>query len=130
MNDPVSHPSHYTSDRFPFECIEMTEGMGFNIGNMVKYVWRHLDKGRPVEDLLKASWYLTRERARCHDRKGRMFRMDPGSRRLLKTLVKRDCDYSGFWAAMLKRDVTGMYLWLDNSILRYSRGDMSKEPNA
>ena len=46
MNDPVTHPSHYTSDRFPFECIEMTEGMGFNIGNMCKYVWRHLDKGQ------------------------------------------------------------------------------------
>ena len=56
--------------------------------------------------------------------------MDPGSRRLLGTLVERDCDYSGFWSAMLKGNVGGMYLWLHNSILRYSHGDILKEPNA
>jgi hypothetical protein len=30
----------------------------------VKYIWRCGDKGKPVEDLRKAIWYLEREIAR------------------------------------------------------------------
>jgi hypothetical protein len=38
--------------------------MGFNVGNAVKYLWRADEKGRPIEDLEKARWYIDREIAR------------------------------------------------------------------
>lgn len=35
----------------PYECILLTEQYSFNVGNMIKYVWRYKDKGHPQEDL-------------------------------------------------------------------------------
>ena len=36
-------------------------GLGFNLGNAVKYISRAEAKGTPIEDLKKAMWYLDRE---------------------------------------------------------------------
>lgn len=58
MSDPVNHPAHYSADRFGIECIEFTRHMSFNVGNAFKYVWRHLDKGTPEQDLRKALVYI------------------------------------------------------------------------
>ena len=59
MIDNVNHPRHY--ERGPFECINLTELYDFCLGNAIKYVWRHMDKGHPVEDLNKALWYIQHE---------------------------------------------------------------------
>ena len=66
-DDPVNHPSHYT--RGGIECIDAIKASmspeafhGFLQGNAMKYIWRHDLKGKPVEDLDKAMWYLTRLR--------------------------------------------------------------------
>ena len=70
MTDPIDHPKHYTSSPArctcgkPIECIQVTEHMGFNLGNVTKYIWRAGLKGDAVEDLRKAVWYLEREIAR------------------------------------------------------------------
>lgn len=68
-NDPVNHPSHYTSHPARcecgrgIECIQITEHLGFCVGNAIKYLWRadlkHDDGG--LEDLKKARWYVDRE---------------------------------------------------------------------
>lgn len=60
MNDPVNQPAHYTSG--PIEVIDLIEGfdLGFHLGNVVKYVLRSPHKGRELEDLKKAEWYLKR----------------------------------------------------------------------
>jgi hypothetical protein len=63
-NDPVQHPEHYTKHPSGVECIQITEHMGFCLGNVVKYVWRADLKGDVVEDLKKARFYITREIAR------------------------------------------------------------------
>ena len=60
--DPVNSPSHYTWG--PVEVIEITERLGFCLGNVIKYVLRADHKGKPVEDLKKARWYLDREISR------------------------------------------------------------------
>lgn len=64
MADMINHPEHYMSSEatcescgFPIECIDVTRHMGFNVGNIIKYVWR-FDKKNGVEDLKKARWYL------------------------------------------------------------------------
>jgi hypothetical protein len=61
INDNVNHPSHYTSHPSGIECITVTEHMGFNLGNAVKYIWRADLKADAIEDLKKARWYIDRE---------------------------------------------------------------------
>lgn len=61
MNDPVNKPKHYTAHPSGVECIQITEHMGFNLGNAVKYIWRCDLKVNDVEDLKKAVWYINRE---------------------------------------------------------------------
>jgi hypothetical protein len=48
------------------ETIDFIEakGLGYNLGNVVKYVARAGHKGDLREDLLKARWYLEREIAK------------------------------------------------------------------
>lgn len=65
MIDNVNNPDHYTygniecidylRDNMPYEAF-----LGFLEGNAKKYMhrWRH--KGKPVEDIGKAIWYLDR----------------------------------------------------------------------
>lgn len=61
MNDVVNNPKHYTSHPSGIECIQITEHMGFNLGNAVKYIWRCDLKKDDIEDLKKAIWYIERE---------------------------------------------------------------------
>jgi len=63
--DPVESPVHYNTGSV--ECIEAikasmsdTEFEGYLKGNAMKYLWRYAYKGKPVEDLKKAQWYLAR----------------------------------------------------------------------
>lgn len=64
VNDPVNHPKHYTNHPSGIECIQITEHMGFNLGNALKYIWRCDLKKDAVEDLKKAKWYIERELAK------------------------------------------------------------------
>ncbi len=59
--DPVNRPAHYTAHPSGIECIQVTEHMGFNLGNAVKYIWRCDLKRDAIEDLEKARWYIDRE---------------------------------------------------------------------
>lgn len=60
MSDPVN-PPHYKRHPSGVECIVVAEHFGFNLGNVIKYVWRAGEKGDALEDLKKARWYLDRE---------------------------------------------------------------------
>lgn len=60
----VAHPPHYTSHPSGVECIQITEHMGFNLGNALKYIWRCDLKRDAVEDLKKARFYIEREIAK------------------------------------------------------------------
>ena len=69
--DSVTAPAHYT--RGGIECIDVIEalGLGFHLGNALKYLWRAGHKGDALEDLRKARWYLEREIARLERGVGR-----------------------------------------------------------
>lgn len=58
--DPIN-PSHYRKHPSGIECIDVTRHLNFNIGNAIKYLWRHMDKGNPIDDLQKAQWYIDDE---------------------------------------------------------------------
>jgi Protein of unknwon function (DUF3310) len=57
----INHPPHYTAHPSGVECIQVTEHMGFNLGNAIKYIWRADLKGTAEDDLRKAAWYIARE---------------------------------------------------------------------
>lgn len=57
MADAVDHPQHYNA--VPgVECIDVAKHFGFVLGNAIKYIWRAGHKGKALEDLRKARWYL------------------------------------------------------------------------
>jgi len=66
MSDLVNHPKHYTSSGIKcecgkkIECIDIVRNWEFNLGNCLKYLWRHKYKNG-LEDLRKARWYLDDE---------------------------------------------------------------------
>lgn len=59
--DQVNNPPHYTAHPSGIECIQVTEHMGFNLGNAIKYIWRADLKEDTDKDLRKAMWYISRE---------------------------------------------------------------------
>ena len=61
MNDVVNNPKHYTNHPSGIECIQITEHMGFCLGNDIKYLWRADPKNDAIEDMKKAIWYINRE---------------------------------------------------------------------
>lgn len=61
----VEHPEHYGGKENLYEAIKVIEawGLGFNLGNTIKYISRAGRKlpEKELEDLEKARWYLDRE---------------------------------------------------------------------
>ena len=59
----VDHPAHYGGADNTYEAIKVIEAweLGFNLGNVIKYISRAGKKGSRLDDLKKAQWYLTRE---------------------------------------------------------------------
>jgi len=61
--DVVNNPEHYNTGNI--ECIDAIEESmssvafkGYLKGNCMKYLWRYDYKGKQVQDLEKAGWYL------------------------------------------------------------------------
>ena len=61
MSEQVNHPQHYNAGKI--EAIDVIEDwkLNFSLGCVVKYICRAEFKDSTVQDLEKASWYLTRE---------------------------------------------------------------------
>lgn len=61
--EAVDHPKHYNAHPSGIECIDVVRHMNFNLGNVVKYLWRagEKDPAKHLEDLKKAAWYLNDE---------------------------------------------------------------------
>ena len=60
MEEQVNHPSHYNQGIEAIEIIENWE-LNFSLGNAIKYILRSPYKGKQIEDLEKARWYIDRE---------------------------------------------------------------------
>ena len=62
-DDKVNHPKHYNINWKGEQAIEPYSfinswRMGYAEGNIIKYVSRHKYKGKALQDLEKARWYL------------------------------------------------------------------------
>lgn len=69
QNDPVNHPSHYTSHPSGVETIEVARGFDYDCGNAWKYLTRFRYKVNPIEDLKKAVWYINDKLASSDNKK-------------------------------------------------------------
>ena len=58
--DNVKKPMHYNQGIEPIDIIESFR-LNFRLGNAIKYILRSPYKGKQIEDLEKARWYLDRE---------------------------------------------------------------------
>ena len=56
--DLINHPPHYCNTEYGCECLEFIENVPFAEACVIKYVVRHRHKGKPVEDLKKARFYV------------------------------------------------------------------------
>jgi hypothetical protein len=68
----INHPPHYKVNGM--ECIDVIEalGLGYHLGNVLKYMWR---AGRKLDtemliDLQKAKWYLDRKILQLSNERG------------------------------------------------------------
>lgn len=59
--DNVNHPAHYKVGGLDTIDFIEAKNLGYNLGNVVKYIARAAHKGNASEDLAKARWYLNRE---------------------------------------------------------------------
>ena len=65
-DNEVDHPPHYTKGGI--ECIDAMKAMmhgavvtafvAYSGGAAFKYIWRWHYKGKPIQDLEKAKWYI------------------------------------------------------------------------
>ena len=62
--DPVNHPAHYNKGGVQcIDAIASMQGDGFKYylqGSAVKSIWRPEHKGKPIEDLDKAIWFINK----------------------------------------------------------------------
>ena len=70
--DVINHPRHYKSPN-GLEAIDVIEGfgLGFHLGNVIKYVLRAGRKDATAQDLKKARWYLNRRIASAECEQGK-----------------------------------------------------------
>jgi hypothetical protein len=61
MSESIDHPKHYGGNN-TYEAIKVIEhyNLDFHLGNVLKYILRADKKGKELEDLKKAQWYLNR----------------------------------------------------------------------
>lgn len=62
MNNNINHPLHYNFGKIEVISVIEDWGLGFHLGNAVKYIARagRKDPDKAAEDLQKAVWYIER----------------------------------------------------------------------
>lgn len=63
--DNVEHPAHYNSGKYEtidiiIDTLGEYEAISYCHGNVIKYMSRLWEKGKPIEDASKAKWYLNK----------------------------------------------------------------------
>ena len=106
--DMVNHPDHYKIGGI--ETIDYIEAKNLNYrcGNAIKYITRHEHKGKPVEDLRKAIWYLERELLIAHGVHSSKFRVFVEDFAASFTADRAYTDESGYCPTVDHKDAQGL----------------------
>lgn len=67
VKEMVCHPNHYNQGKFEVIDVINDWKLDFNLGNTIKYIARAKHKGKELEDLKKARWYLDYEIRRLEE---------------------------------------------------------------
>lgn len=59
-HDPVEKPKHYNAGKIEVLDFIEDQGLGYHLGNVIKYICRSAHKGEQLQDLKKAIQYLRR----------------------------------------------------------------------
>lgn len=66
-NDEVNNPAHYK--QLPIECKDVIKYFDACRGQAIKYIWRCEHKGKPIQDLKKAIFWLN-EKIKMYESEG------------------------------------------------------------
>lgn len=124
-NDPVNHPSHY-ADHYEHEVIELTEKLGFCLGNAVKYILRAPYKGHEAEDLKKARWYVNRIIERHLYEAGTFITYEKAHMELLESF-NVPLVYELVFTAVNSSQLNGIVEKLDRLILEAENRELKKQ---
>lgn len=60
---PVYYDLYIPKHMCTIQCVDVAEQFNFNLGNVLKYIWRagKKDQNTEIEDLEKARYYIERE---------------------------------------------------------------------
>jgi len=61
MSETINHPQHYNQHPSNVECLTIIRWFPYNIGAVIKHLWRAGLKGDRLQDLEKALVYLQDE---------------------------------------------------------------------
>ena len=91
MTDNVNRPAHYNQSGIEaIDAIKASmsteEYHGYLKGNCLKYIWRYKYKGKPLEDLLKAEWYLKKLISSVDTESNAKVQLDAESKRLRQSV--------------------------------------------
>lgn len=78
----VVHPHHYNDHPSGVEVMDYVCLLPFGPGNAVKYIMRRDHKGKPVEDIEKAIYYLNDTIER-----GRTYRITPHMKAVIRPVI-------------------------------------------
>lgn len=91
----VDHPEYYNTGTI--EVIDLIEGwgLGFNLGNAVKYICRAGKKNltESITDLEKAMWYINRARGSGESPSTRLYKVSPYNNKFVDMCVGEDLSY-------------------------------------
>lgn len=59
--EAVDHPKHYNTGKIEVITFIDDQNLGFSLGNCIKYICRAEHKGKRLQDLKKARFYLNHE---------------------------------------------------------------------
>lgn len=88
--DPVHHPAHYQGAGLEVWQVIEDWGLGYHLGNAVKYILRCHRKGAMRQDLEKAVAYLKRVRVLTH-RRWQAERSEPYALEVCRVVKAFDC---------------------------------------
>ncbi len=123
-NDPVEHPAHYC--QYEHEVIELTEKLGFCLGNAVKYILRAPYKGHEAEDLKKARWYVNRIIERHLYEAGTFITYEKAHMELLESF-NIPLVYELVFTAVNSSQLNGIVEKLDRMILEAENRELKKQ---
>lgn len=108
-SDNVNHPPHYQHPS-GVEAYDICQYLDFSTGNAFKYLFRHRNKGTPLEDLRKCQWYLQKLTQYDFDRHEPSDYFDDETRYVYKLLGRiRDTEANFLISDALYQIVDGFY---------------------